>query len=168
MAKETLDFNSTPNGNRIHISFFGRRNAGKSSLVNAITGQNLSIVSDVKGTTTDPVSKAMELLPLGPVVITDTPGIDDEGLVGELRIERTHQVLRKTDIAVLVVDSTVGLFEEDLRMMELFQDKKIPYIVVWNKADLVTAWPKNCGSASRYHYTYVKTSKISGNGIDAL
>ena len=161
MGKETLDFNGTPSGNRLHISFFGRRNAGKSSLVNAITGQNLSIVSDVKGTTTDPVSKAMELLPLGPVVITDTPGIDDEGLVGELRIERTHQVLRKTDLAVLVMDGTVGLSEEDLNLIALFQDKKIPYLVVWNKVDVSQDIPDADDS-------YIKVSAVTGQGIDAL
>lgn len=173
MGREISDsnkasLNQTPSANRVHISFFGRRNVGKSSLVNAITGQNLAIVSDYKGTTTDPVSKAMELLPLGPVVITDTPGFDDDGVVGELRVERTMQVLRKTDVAVLVIDSTAGLCEEDLNMMMLFQDKKIPYIVVWNKADLVAEWPKNCGSASRYHYTYVKASTVTGQGIEAL
>ena len=161
MGKETLDFNGTPSGNRLHISFFGSRNAGKSSLVNAITGQNLSIVSDVKGTTTDPVSKAMELLPLGPVVITDTPGIDDEGLVGELRIERTHQVLRKTDLAVLVMDGTIGLSEEDLNLIALFQDKKIPYLVVWNKADVSQDIPDADDS-------YIKVSAVTGQGIDAL
>ncbi|MBR3785007.1 MAG: [Firmicutes bacterium] len=168
MGRETLDFNQTPSANRVHISFFGRRNAGKSSLVNAVTGQNLAIVSDMKGTTTDPVSKAMELLPLGPVVITDTPGFDDSGDVGKMRVEKTMQVLRKTDVAVLVIDSTVGLSEDDLEMMMQFQDRKIPYIVVWNKADLVTEWPANCGSASRYHYPYVKTSTVTGKGIEGL
>lgn len=170
MGRETLDsnLNTTPSANRVHISFFGRRNAGKSSLVNAVTGQNLAIVSDTKGTTTDPVSKAMELLPLGPVVITDTPGFDDTGDVGALRVERTMQVLRKTDVAVLVIDSTAGLCEEDLEMMMQFQDRKIPYIVVWNKADLVSEWPANCGSASHYHYPYVKTSTVTGKGIEGL
>ena len=102
------DLNQTPSANRVHIAFFGKRNAGKSSVVNAVTGQNISIVSDVKGTTTDPVQKAMELLPLGPVVIIDTPGMDDEGTVGELRVQRARQVLNKADIAVLVIDGTVG------------------------------------------------------------
>lgn len=101
--------NETPSGERVHIAFFGRRNVGKSSLVNAFTGQNLSIVSDVKGTTTDPVYKAMELLPLGPVQIIDTPGIDDEGALGELRVRKTRQVLNKTDLAILVADATAGL-----------------------------------------------------------
>lgn len=103
------DLNSTPSANRLHISFFGRRNAGKSSLVNAVTGQSLSIVSKVRGTTTDPVRKAMELLPLGPVVITDTPGIDDTGIIGEKRVERTYNILSKTDVAVLVIDAAAGL-----------------------------------------------------------
>ena len=107
------DLNQTPSANRVHIAFFGKRNAGKSSVVNAVTGQNISIVSDVKGTTTDPVQKAMELLPLGPVVIIDTPGMDDEGTVGELRVQRARQVLNKADIAVLVIDGTVGFIKYD-------------------------------------------------------
>ena len=110
------DLNQTPSANRVHIAFFGKRNAGKSSVVNAVTGQNISIVSDVKGTTTDPVQKAMELLPLGPVVIIDTPGMDDEGIVGELRVQRARQVLNKADIAVLVIDGTVGKSAEDLAL----------------------------------------------------
>ena len=103
-----MSLNATPSSERVHIGFFGRRNAGKSSVVNAVTGQELAVVSDVKGTTTDPVSKAMELLPIGPVVIIDTPGIDDEGALGELRVRKTKQVLNKTDVAILVIDSTVG------------------------------------------------------------
>ena len=109
-----MSLNATPSSNRIHIGIFGRRNAGKSSIINAITGQNLAIVSDVKGTTTDPVLKAMELLPLGPVVIIDTPGLDDIGELGELRIQKAYQMLNKTDIAVLVIDSTLGATVEDL------------------------------------------------------
>jgi len=108
-----MGLNETPSANRLHIGFFGKRNAGKSSVVNAVTGQNLAIVSDVKGTTTDPVYKAMELLPLGPVVIIDTPGIDDEGTLGEMRVKRSRQVLNKTDIAVLVIDATCGKSEDD-------------------------------------------------------
>ncbi|MGI5825680.1 MAG: [FeFe] hydrogenase H-cluster maturation GTPase HydF [Bacillota bacterium] len=131
-----MSLNSTPSANRIHIGFFGCRNAGKSSVVNAVTGQNLSIVSEVKGTTTDPVSKAMELLPMGPVVVIDTPGLDDEGVVGELRIQKAKQVLNKTDIAVLVVDSTVGKNRLDEELTMVFAAKKLPYIVVYNKADL--------------------------------
>lgn len=131
-----MGLNDTPSGNRIHIGFFGRRNVGKSSLVNAVTGQALSVVSDKKGTTTDPVYKAMELLPLGPVMIIDTPGIDDEGPLGELRVEKAKQVLNKTDIAVLVVDKTVSLTGIDKEMIHLFEEREVPYIVAYNKADL--------------------------------
>ncbi|MBQ7957277.1 MAG: [Clostridia bacterium] len=130
------NLNQTPSAERPHIAFFGKRNAGKSSVVNAITGQEISIVADYKGTTTDPVTKAMELLPLGPVVIVDTPGIDDEGLVGELRVKRARQILNKTDIAVLVIDSAIGKSEEDKELIELFIKKEIPYLVVYNKADI--------------------------------
>lgn len=131
-----MGLNDTPSGNRIHIGFFGRRNAGKSSLVNAVTGQDIAVVSKTKGTTTDPVNKAMELLPLGPVLIIDTPGIDDEGTLGELRIKKMKQVLNKTDIAVLVVDGTEGLKQSDKELLELFEIKEIPYLVVYNKADM--------------------------------
>ena len=112
-----MSLNSTPNADRVHIGIFGRRNAGKSSIINAITGQQLAIVSDIEGTTTDPVSKAMELLPLGPVVIIDTPGLDDSGALGEMRIKKTYQVLNKTDIALLVVDSCVGMTESDFAIL---------------------------------------------------
>ncbi|MGO4945105.1 [FeFe] hydrogenase H-cluster maturation GTPase HydF [Blautia sp. Sow4_E7] len=135
--------NQTPSANRLHISFFGCRNAGKSSVVNAVTGQELSIVSDIKGTTTDPVTKAMELLPLGPVVIIDTPGIDDVGQLGELRVRRTKKILNKTDLAVLVVDGAIGMQTADQELVELFQKKEIPYLVVYNKADLVQSVPKD-------------------------
>lgn len=128
--------NETPSGERVHIGFFGRRNAGKSSVVNAVTGQDLAVVSDVKGTTTDPVRKAMEILPLGPVVVIDTPGFDDEGSLGELRIRKTRQILEKTDIAVLVIDSTDGLRKADEELAALFREKKIPYIVALNKSDI--------------------------------
>lgn len=133
--------NQTPSGERVHISFFGRRNAGKSSLVNAFTGQEMAIVSDVKGTTTDPVSKAMELLPLGPVQIIDTPGIDDEGELGALRVRRTKQVLNRTDLAIVVTDATqpIGAVEEDL--LELIRAKNIPCILVRNKSDLLECVP---------------------------
>lgn len=133
-----MGLNSTASAERIHIGFFGLRNAGKSSLVNAVTGQNLALVSDIKGTTTDPVKKAMELLPLGPVVIIDTPGIDDEGTLGEMRVKKARQVLNYTDIAVLVVDAVRGLETADRELMELFKEKKIPYITAYNKADLLT------------------------------
>jgi len=129
--------NETPSANRLHIGFFGRRNAGKSSLVNAVTGQELVIVSEIKGTTTDPVSKAMELLPLGPVLIIDTPGIDDEGRLGELRVRKARQVLNKTDVAILVVDGA-ELSAVDCELIALFREKKIPYIVAYNKSDTIT------------------------------
>lgn len=128
--------NATPSGERVHIGFFGMRNAGKSSLVNAFTGQQLAIVSDTKGTTTDPVYKAMELLPLGPVMIIDTPGFDDEGELGDLRIEKTKQVLNKVDIAVLVADSSRGLSDCDRQLIELFSKKDVPYVIAYNKSDL--------------------------------
>ena len=131
-----LGLNDTPQSERIHIGFFGKRNAGKSSVVNAITNQQISVVSDVLGTTTDPVTKAMELLPLGPVVIIDTPGFDDEGTLGEMRVKRTKQVLNRTDIAVLVVDSSVGKTQADNELISIFNEKKIPYIVAYNKSDL--------------------------------
>ena len=133
-----MGLKKTPSANRIHIGFFGKRNSGKSSLVNAVTGQELAVVSDIKGTTTDPVYKAMELLPLGPVMIIDTPGFDDEGALGELRVKKTRQVLNKTDIAVLVIDSTNGKAKEDEELIALFKEKKINYIVVYNKADLIS------------------------------
>lgn len=132
-----MSLNSTPSADRVHIGIFGRRNAGKSSIINAITGQNLAIVSDTKGTTTDPVLKAMELLPLGPVVLIDTPGLDDEGALGKLRIEKAYQVLNKTDIALLVVDSSVGMTEEDEKILAKIRDKNIPYLVVYNKCDIL-------------------------------
>ncbi|MDE6782041.1 MAG: [FeFe] hydrogenase H-cluster maturation GTPase HydF [Ruminococcus sp.] len=131
-----MSLNDTPSGERIHIGFFGKRNAGKSSLVNAVTNQEMSVVSDVKGTTTDPVSKAMELLPLGAVVITDTAGYDDSGQLGEMRVRKTKQILNRTDIAVLVVDSETGLSGTDNELIELFQQKNIPYIIAYNKSDL--------------------------------
>ena len=130
------NLNSTPNANRLHIGFFGRRNAGKSSVVNAVTGQELSIVSDVLGTTTDPVKKAMELLPLGPVVIIDTPGFDDEGLLGEMRVKKTKKILSSVDIAVLVIDACVGKTDVDNQLIDIFKSKEIPFITVFNKADL--------------------------------
>lgn len=132
-----MSMNSTPSANRIHIGFFGRRNAGKSSVVNAVTDQDLSVVSEVKGTTTDPVTKSMELLPMGPVLIIDTPGFDDDGSLGELRIKKTKQVLNKTDVAVLVVDATEGMTSVDNEMIELFKSKDIHYILVYNKCDLL-------------------------------
>lgn len=132
-----MGLNDTPSADRVHIGFFGKRNAGKSSVVNAVTGQDLAVVSDIKGTTTDPVYKAMELLPVGPVVIIDTPGIDDEGNLGELRVRKTKQVLNRTDVAVLIVDAALGKTEADDELIQLFKDKKINFIVVYNKSDLL-------------------------------
>ena len=139
-----MGLNDTPYANRVHIGFFGRRNAGKSSLVNAVTGQDLAVVSEIKGTTTDPVYKAMELLPLGPVLIIDTPGIDDEGALGELRVRRAKQVLNKTDVAVLVLDAAAkdtsapdNLFPAERELLEMFRARGVPHIMVWNKIDLI-------------------------------
>ena len=136
-----MSLNETVSAERVHIGFFGLRNAGKSSLVNAVTGQSLSLVSDVKGTTTDPVKKAMELLPLGPVVIIDTPGMDDEGELGQLRVKRARQVLRYTDVAVLVVDAAEGLRPADQQLIGLFQERQLPYVIAYNKADLLQEVP---------------------------
>lgn len=133
-----MGLNNTASAQRTHIGFFGLRNAGKSSLVNAVTGQDLSLVSDIKGTTTDPVKKAMELLPLGPVVIIDTPGMDDEGSLGELRVKKAKQVLNYTDIAILVVDAAKGLQTADRSLMDIFEKKQLPYIIAYSKADLLT------------------------------
>lgn len=136
-----MGLNDRVSAERIHIGFFGLRNAGKSSVVNAVTGQKLSLVSEVKGTTTDPVQKAMELLPLGPVVIIDTPGIDDEGKLGEMRVMRAKQVLSKTNIAILTVDAARGMQDADRELCDLFSSRKIPYIVVFNKSDLLAEIP---------------------------
>lgn len=138
-----MSLNQTPAAERIHIGIFGKRNAGKSSVINAITGQNLAIVSDVKGTTTDPVLKSMELLPLGPIVLIDTPGLDDVGELGALRIQKAYQMLNKTDIAVLVVDGSVGMTNEDQKILSRIKQKNIPYIIVYNKSDLSSATPLN-------------------------
>ena len=133
-----MSLNEKVSAERIHIAFFGLRNAGKSSVVNAVTGQSLSVVSDVKGTTTDPVKKAMELLPLGPVVIVDTAGIDDEGALGELRVEKTKKILNKTDIAILVIDAVKGMQKEDIALTEDFKKRNIPFIIAFNKVDLLS------------------------------
>ena len=156
-----MSLNNTPASERIHIGIFGKRNAGKSSVINAITGQNLAIVSDVKGTTTDPVLKAMELLPLGPVVVIDTPGLDDEGELGALRIQKAYQMLNKTDVAILVVDSNVGMTKEDDQILERIKEKEIPYLVVMNKADLLTT---DVSDKSKILYVSAKT----GHNIHAL
>lgn len=133
-----MSLNNTPSSERTHIGIFGRRNAGKSSLINALTGQSLAIVSDVKGTTTDPVLKSMELLPLGPVVLIDTPGLDDEGDLGSLRIQKAYQMLNKTDIAILVADGCGELTHQDKMILQRIQEKKIPYMLVLNKMDQVS------------------------------
>lgn len=140
-VSEKMSLNNTPSSERTHIAFFGKRNAGKSSTVNAVTNQSLSIVSDTKGTTTDPVFKAMELLPAGPVMIIDTPGFDDEGKLGNLRIEKTMQILSKTDIAVLIIDASIGISEEDKRLTDIFKEKNIDYIIAFNKSDLLETIP---------------------------
>lgn len=149
-----MSLNAQVSAERLHIGFFGLRNAGKSSLVNAVTGQNLAVVSDVRGTTTDPVKKAMELLPLGPVVIIDTPGIDDEGALGELRVKRARQVLNYADIAILVVDASRGMQEADHELLQLFLQKQIPYIIAWNKSDLLQTVP-----SAAEHEIYVSAEK---------
>ncbi len=136
-----MGLNATPSSERTHIGFFGLRNAGKSSVVNAVTGQKISLVSDILGTTTDPVKKAMEILPLGPVVIIDTPGIDDEGALGKMRVKAAKKVLSKTDIAVLIIDSKKGKSEADNELISLFKEKNIPYITVYNKSDLLNEKP---------------------------
>lgn len=156
-----MSLNTTVSAERVHIGFFGLRNAGKSSLVNAVTGQRLSVVSEVKGTTTDPVKKAMELLPMGPVVIIDTPGIDDEGELGEQRVARAQQILRQADIAILVVDAQKGLQTADKELTELFIKRKLPYIIVFNKADLLPQIPPETENE-------IYVSAETGDGIHAL
>ena len=137
-----MSLNATPSANRLHIGFFGCRNAGKSSVVNAVAGQELAVVSDVKGTTTDPVMKAMELLPLGPVVVIDTPGFDDTGTLGEMRVRRTKQVLNRADVAVLIVDAYTGMNATDRQLVGLFREKALPYLIVYNKCDLLDRQPE--------------------------
>ena len=156
-----MGLNDTVSAERLHIGFFGMRNAGKSSLVNAFTGQALSVVSDIRGTTTDPVRKAMELLPLGPIVVIDTPGLDDEGELGELRVKKAREVLAKTDAAVLVVDSASGLSAEDKELVKLFEERKLPYIIAYNKADLLKSRPPLEGSA-------IYVSAVTGENVNAL
>ena len=159
-----MGMNETPGAERVHISFFGRRNAGKSSVLNAVTGQDLAVVSEVYGTTTDPVHKAMELLPLGPVVVTDTPGIDDEGELGALRVKKSWQVLNRTDVAVLVVDGERGLSEEDRKLAKRIEEKGLPLVVVYNKADLLL--DRNISPLGQIQPLLV--SARTGEGITAL
>ncbi|MBQ3395976.1 MAG: [Synergistaceae bacterium] len=151
--------NDTPSGERIHIAFFGLRNAGKSSLVNAVTGQELSVVSDVKGTTTDPVRKAMELLPLGPVLIIDTPGLDDEGTLGELRVKRALNVLANCDVAILVHDSTSEFSQAERDLLALFQSRNLPFIIAYNKSDLLNEIPID---------NNIYVSALTGHNVNAL
>lgn len=156
-----MGLNNTPAGNRIHIGFFGKRNAGKSSLVNAVTGQDLAVVSEKMGTTTDPVYKAMELLPLGPVMIIDTPGMDDEGTLGEQRIKKTKQVLNKTDIAVLVIDITLGITSVEEEIITIFKEKEVPFLIVYNKADL-------SDNAENLNENEIAVSALKNEGIYEL
>lgn len=165
-----MNMNQTPMSERVHIGFFGRRNAGKSSVMNAVTGQELAVVSDVKGTTTDPVYKSMELLPLGPVVMIDTPGIDDEGQLGQLRVQKSRQVLNKTDAAVLVIDGTEGVFPEDEALVERIRKKGIPFVVVLNKKDLFCQEVIK-GTAEKLSVSeqnIVAVSAVGGDGIREL
>ena len=165
-----MQMNQTPSSERVHIGFFGRRNAGKSSVLNAITNQDLAVVSDVKGTTTDPVQKAMELLPLGPVVVIDTPGIDDEGELGALRVKKSYQVLNKVDAAVLVVDQTLGLSSEDFALIESIRQKKIPYVVVFNKFDLepASSLAKDMEYLEKQNTPVQTVSTVTNLGIEEL
>ena len=155
------NLNQTASADRIHIGFFGLRNAGKSSLVNAVTGQALSVVSDVAGTTTDPVKKAMELLPLGPVVIIDTPGLDDEGVLGELRVQKSREILATVHVAVLVIDATRGMSALDNELIALFEERKLPYLVALNKCDLLPSPPAAEGNRH-------PVSAATGEGVHAL
>lgn len=161
LGSNMSDLNSTVSANRTHIGFFGLRNAGKSSVVNAITNQSMSLVSDIKGTTTDPVKKSMEILPIGPVVIVDTPGMDDEGTLGELRIKRTLEVLKTIDMAVLVVDANVGLQKIDLDLIDMFKENKLPYFIAFNKCDLIEE-KKELASNEIY------VSALNNDNIDGL
>lgn len=156
-----MGMNDTPSGERLHIGFFGCRNAGKSSVVNAVTGQDLALVSDVAGTTTDPVSKAMELLPLGPVLVIDTPGVDDEGGLGKMRVERTKRVLEKTDCAVLIADASRGLNVSDRELLQIFKERGIPYVIAMNKCDL-TGVPQTASDKEIF------VSAKTGENIDSL
>ncbi|MDP4117963.1 MAG: [FeFe] hydrogenase H-cluster maturation GTPase HydF [Bacillota bacterium] len=155
-----MSLNDLPSAERTHIAFFGRRNAGKSSVINAVTGQNLSIVSAEKGTTTDPVKKAMEILPLGPVVIIDTAGIDDEGSLGKLRVAKSMETLNKTDIAVIVIDSVAGIGESEKKLIETIKQRKLPYILCYNKSDLVCPEIK--------YENEITVSAVNGKGINEL
>ncbi len=168
-----MGLNSVVSAERVHIGFFGLRNAGKSSLVNAVTGQELALVSDVMGTTTDPVKKAMELLPLGPVVIIDTPGVDDEGELGLMRVKRAMQVLNYADIAVLVVDASKGMSDSDSSLVAAFESKKLPYVIAYNKADLIAEIPQETeneiyvSAVSKYNIERLKEKIASAVKVHA-
>ena len=175
--QKMANMNETPSGERVHIGFFGRRNAGKSSVVNAVTGQDIAVVSHVRGTTTDPVSKAMELLPLGPVVVIDTPGFDDEGGLGEKRVAQARKILGKTDIAVLVVDAAEGAKNTDAELAELFRERRIPFLVALNKSDiaedsedhvLAEEEPGLLQSIAGGSQGIIHVSALSGDGINEL
>ena len=156
-----MGLNETASADRLHIGFFGKRNAGKSSLVNAVTGQELSVVSDVLGTTTDPVRKAMELLPLGPVVIIDTPGLDDEGDLGLIRVKRARQVLNYVDIAVIVADAALGIGNEEKELCELLKNKNIPFVIAYNKSDLLDKVPEQSEDG-------IYVSALTGKNVSIL
>ena len=165
-----MGMNQTPSSERVHIGLFGKRNAGKSSVINAVTNQDIAIVSAVRGTTTDPVYKSMELLPLGPVTLIDPPGRDDKGEVGALRVQKGLDVLRKTDIALLIVDGTAGMSPEDERMEEELKKRGLPYLVVFNKWDLVqekSAGEENSGAEPEYE-RHIRVSARTGEGIQEL
>ena len=167
-----MSMNDTPRSERVHIAFFGRRNAGKSSLVNAVTNQQMSIVSDIRGTTTDPVVKSMELLPLGPVVITDTPGFDDEGTLGQLRVQKTREILQRTDVAVLVADISQGLTGCDRELLKLFEEQGTPCILAWNKSDLAKAEGPEAGRAPKTEedlsIKQISVSAMTGENVPEL
>ena len=155
-----MSLNETPSGMRAHIGFFGRTNAGKSSLVNAVTNQPMSVVSPISGTTTDPVKKAMELLPAGPVVIVDTPGFDDSGILGDLRVEKTKETIRKTDLAVLVTDKSEGFDEFEETLIQMFKANGVPFVVARNKMDLWKGVPENTAENE------VFTSRVTIQGLE--
>lgn len=164
-----MSLNSTPQGVRIHIGLFGKRNAGKSSVINAITNQEAAIVSDIAGTTTDPVFRPMEILPIGPCVLIDTAGLDDTGNLGKLRINKSLDVLSKTDIALLVIDSTIAISKEDLSLIECFKSKNIPYIVVLNKVDKLNDKSQTLTKVKKYiDFPIVSVSAINKTGIENL
>ena len=163
-----MSMNETPRSERVHIAFFGRRNAGKSSLVNAITNQQMSIVSDIRGTTTDPVVKSMELLPLGPVVITDTPGFDDEGALGELRVQKAKEILQRTDVAVLVADVTQDLTESDRELLKLFEEQETPCILAWNKTDLTVESARPESPKAACIEQELSVSALTGENVEQL